>query len=543
MFGPPGASDRHRDAVGTQMAYGKPTSNMGAGVSAPSSVTKNVAPEAAASDSSAARPQLTLRTKGILALSAMVVYVAAFALYVAHDREVLLYIVQQREQIYGQQQAVIKVNAAVAHSIVELQYLLNTGVAIQTYGNVSLDLAAIKTGLPELKERYPGLVASVIRFEGHGAELQAGWSADRVEALRDSAQVLGAQLEALEAELGARHRLLTKRYGEVDEAIFVVWLVSSVVGVVFFGTLVTVFFTRLAADIKKLETRAVAIVNGYRGAPLEVKRRDEVGGLIEAVNRMQCELRRWEQRQEVSRQQRFHQEKMAAVGSLAAAVAHEVNNPIAAISGIAQSMTESRRSSDDPDHKAARVTAQLILQHAERIGSIMRQVANLTTPRSPHPELLDLNMLVQATTRLISYDKRFHGIDLVLDLQHGLPAINAIADHLTQVLMNLLINSADAMEGVEGRKPTISVSTRATDDEILLSVMDNGHGMDCAVLSQAFEESFTTKPAGKGRGIGLFLCRTLVEEGGGRVVLESTRGTGTTVQVRFPSRHSQAAAH
>ena len=473
----------------------------------------------------------------------MVVYVAAFALYVAHDRQILLHIVQQQEQIYDQQQALIKVNAAVAHSIVELQYLsLNTGAVTPAYDNLSLDLGAIETGLPELKERYPDIAPNVIRFERHAAELRAGWSGNRVTALRDSAQQLGAQLEQLVDGLGGRYLLLAEHYREANQNIFVVWVVSSALGVALFGTLVTVFFSRLAADIKKLETRAVAIVGGYRGTPLEVNRGDEVGGLIEAVNRMQLELRSWEQRQEISRQQRFHQEKMAAVGSLAAAVAHEVNNPIAAISGIAQSMIDAQRSSSYPNDEATREASELILQHTERIGSIMRQVANLTAPRSPDPELLDLNSLVQSTCRFISYDKRFHGTDLVLDLQQGLPAVSAIADHLTQVLMNLLINSADAMEGVEGRKPTISVSTRAADGEILLSVNDNGHGMDSAVLSQAFEESFTTKPAAKGRGIGLFVCKTLVEESGGRIDLESTRGTGTAVQVHLPLRHLKAAA-
>jgi two-component system NtrC family sensor kinase len=302
------------------------------------------------------------------------------------------------------------------------------------------------------------------------------------------------------------------------------------------------FFSRLAADIKKLEVRAMAIVAGYRGTPLDVTRRDEVGSLMAAVNRMQSALRHWEQQQEISRQQRFHQEKMAAVGSLAAAVAHEVNNPIAAISGIAQHMIDAEDPDRSPDTGASRGHAELIIRHTERIGSIMRQVAALTAPRSPEPELLDLNSLVQATCSFISYDKRFHGIEFVLDLPPGLPAVNAVSDHLTQVLMNLLINAADAMEGVRGRKPAICVSTCAAGGEVMLSVKDNGCGIDPAVLSQAFEESFTTKPAEKGRGIGLFLCKTLIEGGGGRMKLESTPDVGTTARFFLPLPQLQGAA-
>ena len=108
--------------------------------------------------------------------------------------------------------------------------------------------------------------------------------------------------------------------------------------------------------------------------------------------------------------------------------------------------------------------------------------------------------------------------------------------------MNLLINAADSMEGIKARKPTISVSTRAADGEFMLSVTDNGVGMAPAVLSQAFEESFSTKPAEKGRGIGLFLCKTLIEQNGGRIQLESKPGVGTTAQFFLPFRQRPDSA-
>ncbi|NDP41182.1 MAG: GHKL domain-containing protein [Aromatoleum sp.] len=489
-----------------------------------------------------ALPQRTLRAKGILALLAMVIYVAVFALYVAHGRQVLDHIVTQQEQILDRQRALIKVNAAVAHSVVELQFQLNRRPGVPAYGDIGLDFAAIEEGLPDLRQRFPEIVPNVARFVGDVSALNAAWSAGTLTALRNSAQELGSQLEQLEDGLGDRYHLLARQYHDAIQHTFIVWVVSSLVGILLFGTLVSMFFTRLSTDIKLLESRAVAIVGGYRGPPLEIARRDEVGGLMQAVNGMQAELRRWERQQEVSRQQRFHQEKMAAVGSLAAAVAHEVNNPIAAIVGIAQHLILTAGTSPWAGSAASRDEAELILTHAERIASIMRQVASLTARHSPQPELLDLNSLVEATCNFISYDKRFDGIELATELATDLPAVNAVADHLTQVLMNLLINAADSMEGVKGRTRRIDVSTAAAEGGMLLSVTDNGCGIGPAVLARVFDEFFTTKPVERGGGIGLYLCKSLIEQNDGRIALESTPDIGTTARCFVPSSYRHRAA-
>jgi signal transduction histidine kinase len=167
-------------------------------------------------------------------------------------------------------------------------------------------------------------------------------------------------------------------------------------------------------------------------------------------------------------------------------------------------------------------------------------MATLTTPHSREPELLDLNALIQSTCSFIRFDKRFHNIAFEQSLDRGLPAVMAVADHLTQVLMNLLINAADAMDCAAN--PTISIATRLSGNEINLVVADNGCGMTPEVLAKAFEESFTTKPAGRGRGIGLFLCKTLVENAGGRIVLTSKPSQGTIASLYLPLQGAQLMA-
>jgi signal transduction histidine kinase len=115
-----------------------------------------------------------------------------------------------------------------------------------------------------------------------------------------------------------------------------------------------------------------------------------------------------------------------------------------------------------------------------------------------------------------------------------LPAGICVADHVTQVLMNLLINAGDAVADIPARKPQIQVSTRREDDNAIVAVRDNGHGMDQDVMDHAFDEGFSTKATGQGLGLGLFLCKALVEGDGGKITLASELGTGTTVSFTVP---------
>jgi len=278
----------------------------------------------------------------------------------------------------------------------------------------------------------------------------------------------------------------------------------------------------------------MAVVGEDTVRPRALSRHDEVGGLMDAINRMEQELQRQEEVQEVSRQRRFHQEKMAAIGSVAATLAHEIGNPINAISGIAQHAIDAIQSGQRPDDQTLLANAELTVRQTDRIGGIVRHLSDLSGSHPSEPELLNLNELVQTTCSFVRYDQRLRNAELVLDLDRNLPAVRGVADHLTQVLMNLLINAADALENTGDRKPSIRVSTHQQPGEITLSIQDNGHGMDAAVLARAFLQAFTTKPAGKGRGIGLYLCKKLVEEAGGRIELESTPAAGTTARVSLP---------
>ncbi|HSG75476.1 MAG TPA: ATP-binding protein [Burkholderiales bacterium] len=490
-----------------------------------------------AAPGAASTPQargLSLRAKGLVVLAILFVYILVVLGVIALQWHKSLSVGERIENLHLQETKAERLQSSLSHAIINLQDTLKSG----NPKDLDTDLVLVVSDTRQLEAHYPGLARHADGLASAVAGLEPNMPGAALRSLRGQLEAVRAEANAISAQIHESKDALTATHFAQQGWIATVAAAMSVGGVVLLGALIVLFFGRLARDIGKLEARAMDIVTGYDGAPLEVTRGDEVGGLMRAVNRTQSMLRLREKQLELARQQRFYQEKMAAIGSLAAGVAHEINNPIAAISGLAQDMSDHRQARLCSD---ARCQPEMILEQTGRIALISRQLAEMASMHSQQPDLLDLNGLVERTCNFLGYDKRFAGIDVVLDLDRNLPAVRSVADHLTQVLMNLMINAADALESTHGGARRIRVATRADAAGAVLTVSDNGHGMDAALLSRVFDESFTTKPLDKGRGLGLFLCKNLIKQNGGRIELESVLHAGTTARIVLPPREGAVA--
>jgi len=226
-------------------------------------------------------------------------------------------------------------------------------------------------------------------------------------------------------------------------------------------------------------------------------------------------------------------ERLAAAGTFAAGVAHEVNNPLASISSLVQSLlpgeTDSQR----------RTTLHTILAQITRISGTLKDLVNFARPATGHQKLIDINQLVSDTLRVITYDKRFRGISLDPVLCSELRPAFADENEIQQVLLNLLYNAADATQGEGG---TIRVITenkpgRQSGDRplIVIRVVDNGIGIPREHLERVFDPFFTTKPAGSGVGLGLSLCQRIILSNKGTIRVDSELGKGTQVTILLPA--------
>lgn len=493
------------------------------------------APSAANSASSASgRPVWSVRDKGLVVIGALMAYALFIAIFVIHQKNLLLHDFDEIQQSVEVDGVLKQVDAAVFQSV------------MATYANIdALDRTAvvqrIKFHYQTLLNKHAELVARAPQYNMNLTNVNAALVAADNEPSKVNMSLLIQELLKIESEFTqltaqgqeSRKRMTTD-FRKLGDSVVMTALMLGMLGLALLGTLTMLFFRRLKEDLHTLQTRAIDIVNGYRDAPLPISRQDEVGQLMMAINDMASALDTREKELMIERQKYFHQEKMAAIGTLAAGVAHEIGNPIAAISGITQEMTE-RRNGVQGHEYCRDCRPDLIHVQTQRIAAITREISEFASHQTAEPQLLDLNGLLRSTSSLMRYDHRLRRVILNFDLDDQLPAIYGVADQLTQVIMNLLVNAMDALGEVFDRGPEITIATRAQGAQVCLSIEDNGSGMDSKTLTRVFEAFFTTKAVGQGTGLGLSLCYSIMQKNGGSVTLDSTLGVGTCARVFFPT--------
>jgi len=222
-------------------------------------------------------------------------------------------------------------------------------------------------------------------------------------------------------------------------------------------------------------------------------------------------------------------EKVATMGSLLAGVAHELNNPLAALSGHAQLL---RQSAQDP----ALVRRADKIQHAaDRCVRIVRNFLSIARQRPPERSDVSLTRVVEEAVELLAYELKTSDVEIAVDAAEGLPRLSADPHQLHQVLVNLVANAYQAMrKSPPPRRITISLRHDATRERVRLAIADTGPGIPADIRAKIFEPFFTTKPAGEGTGLGLSLCRGIVEEHGGTIEVESEPGRGTRFVIELP---------
>jgi two-component system, NtrC family, sensor kinase len=366
----------------------------------------------------------------------------------------------------------------------------------------------------------------------YGMLLQLRQDAASGGAERGRLEALDLQLRTA-AEQREQHLATTRHYidGSTVTTASLAWL-----GITSIGALALLFFSRLAGDIATVRTRALAILTGDRSAGTPLSRSDELGELGDAVDNLADALARREQELAVERRHVMHQEKLATIGSMAAGVIREIGNPIAAIDGYARAMQELRACSFGPTPATLPPACDVspILQETARLIAITRQISGLAAAPVSRWQLASINEIVTQTLALLRYEPRMEDVAIVTELDFQLPAVMCCADRLVQLLTNLIINAADAMASLPPHSGRIEIGTQLLDGGVALRVDDNGCGISESVLQRAFEPLFTTKPAGRGTGLGLPLCRAITQEHGGRIALAARPGGGTRATVWLP---------
>jgi two-component system, NtrC family, sensor kinase len=225
--------------------------------------------------------------------------------------------------------------------------------------------------------------------------------------------------------------------------------------------------------------------------------------------------------------QLYQSEKLASLGRLAAGVAHEINNPLTSILLYGNLMREKL----EQDHPLSN-SLSYILEDAERCKDIVKNLLAYSRQTRPAKNVFFLNNLIGESLRLIRDQKLFMNITIIKDLDDCQILVNADKNQLCQVLINLIINAIDAMEG----RGTLTLRTYRDrqESQACIEITDTGSGIPQENLSKVFDPFFTTKELGKGTGLGLSMAYGILEENHGRISIKHTGPEGTTILLELP---------
>jgi two-component system, NtrC family, C4-dicarboxylate transport sensor histidine kinase DctB len=321
----------------------------------------------------------------------------------------------------------------------------------------------------------------------------------------------GVYFDDLEKSIEVKKKLLAKKV-QHDVVLFLFLLAAALTGALFFAIFFSGEITSIFEQYKK------------RQKSLQNKLQNSHNELELLVQERTVEL-------EQSHAQLLHAEKLAAVGSFSASIAHEFNNPL---TGVLNVLVRLQRKVELQKHDAQLLT--MALKECERMTRLIQDLQSFNRPSSGKNSIFVLEDTIESILLLSKKELTKHQIRVEKHYSHVSTLINGVEDQIKQVILNLLKNSAEAIPDPGG---IITISTEQKSKNCLLTIHDTGTGISLEEIGSIFEPFFTTKTAVKGTGLGLSVSHGIIKSNGGKIEVHSEPGKGTTFVVTLPIHVNQ----
>ncbi len=321
---------------------------------------------------------------------------------------------------------------------------------------------------------------------------------------------IGISLKGLKKEVS----LLTKKYIFFTS----LFILFAIIFIAFLFRQITKPLKSLASKMDEANLDRIS----YSFSP---SRKDEIGILQKSFYNLLRRIKEYEKEKEKTQRNLIFTEKMAAIGKLTSGVAHEINNPLG---GLLNCVYHFKRG----DLSAERQREYLQLME-EGIKRIQKTVTNLLEyAHTPYIEKtpIDLNSIIDKSLSLLEHEIIKNRIKVVKEVSENLPIIELDKNQISQVFLNLFLNSIQAMEN----GGVLRIRMDYSNGYIIINISDTGKGIPEDIISKVFDPFFTTKGRDKGTGLGLWITQTIIDRHGGTIQLSSLEGKGTTVEIRFP---------
>lgn len=262
--------------------------------------------------------------------------------------------------------------------------------------------------------------------------------------------------------------------------------------------------------------------------------RTAMGEINQFTQKLEGKVEERTQQLKAAHQKLLQSDRLASLGQLSASVAHEINNPVSGVLNLSMLMQRMLKEDGIPPGRLPEFRKYLaqVVAETTRVGRIVSDLLAFSRRSKPQRAPADLNKIVRMTVSLAQHKMKLSNVQLETSLPESLPAVPCDPSQIQQVVLNLLLNAAEATQSKSERH--VLVSTRSADGTVQLVVADNGEGILPGNLAKIFHPFFTTKSEGKGVGLGLAVSYGIVEAHGGEIEVKSTVGEGTTFTVSLP---------
>ena len=294
------------------------------------------------------------------------------------------------------------------------------------------------------------------------------------------------------------------------------------------------YINRVTEPLRELRQGAEAVGRGDFNWRVAIRNRDECGqlamgfnGMTENIQQSRLQLEQTVETLKTTQEQLVQSEKLSAIGKFVAGVAHELNNPLAAVVGFSEVLKQGTA-----DEKS-RHCAETILKAALRCKRIVQSLLSFARREQPERKLVSLNTVIKTVLEIVGYSLSTSNVEVVTQLEPTLPLVLVDASQIQQVLINIINNANEAIE-TGGQPGRLQITTETRAPNIRITIQDNGPGIPQEHLRRIFDPFFTTKEVGKGTGLGLSLCYGYIKEQGGTITPHSQLGKGATFVIELP---------
>lgn len=305
------------------------------------------------------------------------------------------------------------------------------------------------------------------------------------------------------------------------------YLVFSVISALVPNLLLLLLIVRtISRPLQRITLAAVKVTDGEYGTEINMRKsNDEIGLLSQSFNEMSRKMASDLDQLQKLNEQLTRTEKLAAMGTLSAGVAHEVNNPLASISSLIQMLQKTSELDENSREKLNLIESQI-----QRITQVTKDMMDFARVRPAAKSEVDINEIIGTSLRLASFDKSFQKLKLKRALSEKIGKIFGDSDQLQQVFLNLFLNAKDAMpDGGE-----LSIKTLQNEKSLNIEIADSGIGIENEDLNKIFDPFYTTKSTGKGTGLGLAVCYGIITAHDGTIEVSSNYRNGTLFLISLP---------